>query len=197
MLKLSKYMLSVAFAICFCGFGCTPDKKVVEPTLQQPVSTIPAMKSAVVSTPDSKPLLPEIDLEVYAYPKAIADQENLLLETEDVVLKRDANLTLVVLHMSRVNPNQDFGAASEALGRAVELDSSLGNDISIQHWLDVFSLLHKMQEGYELAGQLQGENATLRALLKKQKKTITYLEMTLEELKKVESDVEKKRRRYR
>jgi hypothetical protein len=197
MIKVSKHVFPVFLALCLCSSGCTPDKKVSNPSLDKSAATIPAVDVAAVSPQVSKPLLPEIEFDVYAYPKAIAVQENVILESEDVHLKRDANLALVVLYMSRVNPNQDFGAASEALNHAVELDPSLADDVSIQHWLDVFALLREMQEEAERAESLEEENEELHTVIEKQKKTITYLETTLEELKKLESDVEKKRRLYR
>ena len=191
MVNVPKRAMLACCVFCLTSFGCASEKEVVH-GLAVPPSV------AVVSTPElPAPLLPEITLDVYAYPKAIATQEEILLEGNDLQLKRDAYLALVALHMSRVNPNQDFFAASVALDQAIELDPSLTGNILIQRWLDVFVLLHDRQEVYEVAGQLQLDYEKLLAAVEEQTRKITYLETTIEELKKIEIDVEKKRRLYR
>jgi hypothetical protein len=143
------------------------------------------------------PVLADLTLDVYAYPKAIATQEDIVLEAEDPLLKRNAYLALVSLHMNRANPNQDFFAASKALDQALELDPSLSDNVTLQRWFDIFTLLAEMREGYEDTSQLREDNAALRQALAKQHSTISYLETTLEELKKVEQDVAEKKRMYR
>lgn len=194
--KIAIYTVLVG-ALCLCVISCTPAKKV-EPAL------VPAVVSETMETDPAPhdhdtppPIFSALTLDVYAYPKAIATQEDIVLEAEDTLIKRNAYLSLVSLHMNRINPNQDFLAASLALTHAVELDPSLVDRIAIQRWLDVFALLHEMQDGYTAAGRLQDDNDSLKATLKKQQRTITYLEATLEELRKVEQDVAEKKRLYR
>ncbi len=186
MLKLSKGVLLVSLAICCCTSGCTPEKEIGD-------SLVQSVEPVVVSVP----VLAEFVLDRDAYSGAIVDQENIIFQAEDSLLKRNAYLALVALHMSRLNPKQDFMAASAALDHAVEFDSSLVNDISIQRWLDIFTLLRKMSGKQGIVGQLQEDNQALRVLIEKQKKSIDYFEKTLNKLQNVEIDVEKKKRLYR
>lgn len=195
MITLSKKFTLVCGVLCLCNFGCSPEKHV-DTTL---APTAPVVVS-VAKTPESPPetaLFADLTLDVYAYPKAIATQEDIALGAEDPLLKRNACLTLVALHMNRENPNQDFCAASKALSQALGFDSSLGTNVIIQRWLDVFALMAEMREGYEDTSQLREDNIALRKSLEKQHRTISYLETTLEELKKVEQDVAEKKRLYR
>lgn len=205
-----KYTVPVICALYFCNVGCAPGIKADSPS-------VPVAYPVEISSPEQMPSPPVVvgselesdpvnqhpffvvdsALDAYAYPVAIAIQEDIVLEAENSTVKRDAYLALVALHMNRVNPNQNFFAASVALGHAVELDPSLLDGVVIQRWQDVFTLLLDLRGGAEAAAQLQEDNDMLHAALKKQKRAIIYLETTLEELKKVDHDVAEKKRSYR
>ncbi len=132
-----------------------------------------------------------------AYPKAVAEGEEAASAAGDSREKVKAHLVLVALHLSRANPNQDFLAASRELDLAVAEDSTLLTQPYIQRWLDVFARLNAMRAGAERAGQLQDENKALAQLLKQKESEVNSLVITIEELKKLELDVAKKRRLYR
>lgn len=195
MITLSRSLMLVCGVLCLCSFGCSPTKQVKEP-LAPSVPVVVSMaepREAVVETP----VFADLTLDVYAYPKAIATQEDIVLEAEDPLLKRNACLALTSLHMNRENPNQDFFAASKALNQALEFDPSLADNVSLQRWLDIFALLAEMRDEYGDTNQVREDNIALRKSLEKQHQTISYLETTLEELKKVEQDVAEKKRLYR
>ncbi len=206
----SKYTVPVICALYFCNVGCALGVKVDSPLVpaSYPV-TVSSLEQAVSSPVMESPapghvhvsqhpfFVVDSELDAYAYPAAIATQEDIILEVENATVKRDAYLALVALHMNRVNPNQNFFAASLALDHAVELDPSLLGGVVIQRWQDVFSLLLDLRKGGEAVPRLQDDNDMLRATIKKQKRTITYLETTLEELKKIDHDVAEKKRSYR
>ncbi len=194
-----KYFCSVA--VCLCLVACSSGKKVEDSLVQPDVADVEdvAVVSSVESAEalDSFPLKTELTLDMYAYPKAIATQEDIATGAADPLVKRNAYLTLAFLHMNRVNPNQDFFAAAEALNRATEIDPTLLNDLTIQRWLDVFTLLNKMQAAHEATSQLEESNEMLRSEVEKKAYQINYLETTIEELKKIEIDVERKKRLYK
>lgn len=176
---------------CLVISGCAPAQKMAEPLADCGPSS--------VSSPDlSLQGLPELTLtDSSAYPQAIAEGEGLASAASDSRERGKAHLVLVALHLSRLNPNQDFLAASKELDLAVQEDPTLISMPFMQRWLDVFSHLNEMRGGYEMAGQLQAENGALVELLKQKESEVASLAATLEELKKVELYVETKRRLYR
>lgn len=189
MLKfLTRLLLLLA---CFVISGCGPEQKMAEPL----ADSVPPS----VSSPDlALQGLPDLTLTAgSAYPEAVAEGEELASAAFDSREKARAHLVLVALHLSRLNPNQDFLAASKELDLAVQEDPTLVSMPFIQRWLDVFSRLNGMRGGYEMAGQLQEKNVALVELLKQKESEVTSLAATLEELKKVELYVETKRRLYR
>ena len=190
-------MVLTCCTLCLCVLGCSPEKKVeTERVLAPEVMHSLPQEEAVVLEPVGVAFA-DGSLDVYAYPRAIAIQEDITLVTKDLPAQRDAYLELFSLHMNRNNPNQDFVAASAALESAVALDPALGDNVTVQRWLDVFAFMAELRENQEVSGQLKKENEHMREALLKQQSSITYLETTLQELKKLEQDVAEKKRLYR
>lgn len=184
----------VVLGCVLCCLGCTPSKKVEEPLVVRTGEVVSAAKESETAFPSS---LPVMTLRSCDYPRVIAAQKDMIVETLEPALRRDAYLRLFSLHMGRLNPNQDLFAASAALNLATELDPSLLEQPYIQRWLDVFAELLAMRNTLGDAGQLYKDNKVLREEVQKQQCAISYLESTLDELRKVENDVAKKKRLYR
>lgn len=183
---MSPYLLLPVF---FFVFACTPQPKTKDPLSvsgQQWLSSSDILSRGLPTSADVK-----------AYPKAIAQAEEVAAATVDSRAKGQAHLSLMVLHLNRANPDQDFNAASDELDLAVQADPALLTQPSVQRWLDVFSRLNAMRKGYEVAEMLRQENQTLRISLDEKDSKIRSLSTTLKELNRMELDVEKKRRLYR
>ena len=125
--------------------------------------------------------------------------------------KAEAHRRLAILHLIPRNPDSDFRSAANELGKFLEIAPDKFDDLSAASWATALksgeeyqSLKTKVAALNEKNEQLQSKAAELdkkNEQLTKEKKSLTIsnteLMKTIENLKKLDLSLEKKRRNFR
>ncbi len=170
------------------GTGCQQQKTTDSESL------VPASVKAVPQVPSETHVFPaEQVLQTADFAPLIANLQQKIMSELDEKTMAMAHLHLAALQIDARNPMLDYGEANKNLNKALILAPFLYNWAGVRDWL------------YIMADQarLQQDVATLKVLVQKEKNDncalhseVNDLQTTLENLKKLDVSLEKKRRAY-